>query len=185
MQHGGGADARAEVLGIGGDRRQCFGGCAEQEVVDHRLVLQGDLADLRRQREHDVVIGDRQQIGLARLEPPLRRRALALRTMAVTTRIVGDPAVVAVLAAFNMAAKHRRAAGLDRRHHLKLAEAHMAGIGPPPVGPMAMKDVCDLQPRAAGTAAGYASGRGLSSINGASRSSGLVTARIVVLATRV
>jgi hypothetical protein len=28
-------------------------------------------------------------------------------------------------------------------------------------------------------------GRGLSSINGASRSSGLVTARIVVLATRV
>ena len=32
---------------------------------------------------------------------------------------------------------------------------------------------------------GYASGRGLPSINGASRSSGLVTARIVVLATRV
>jgi hypothetical protein len=29
MQHGGGADARAEVLGIGGDRQQCLGGYAE------------------------------------------------------------------------------------------------------------------------------------------------------------
>jgi len=35
------------------------------------------------------------------------------------------------------------------------------------------------------TAAGYTSGCGLPSIKGASRSSGLVTARIVVLATRV
>jgi hypothetical protein len=53
------------------------------------------------------------------------------------------------LAALDMPAKDGRAAVLDGRHHLKLAEAHMPGIGSAPVGPMAIKDVCDLQPRAA------------------------------------
>ncbi len=38
--------------------------------------------------------------------------------------------------------------GLDRRHHLELAEADMPGIGPPPCGPMGPEDVSDLQPRA-------------------------------------
>ena len=32
VEHGGGADASAEVLGIGGDRQQCLGGGAEQQV---------------------------------------------------------------------------------------------------------------------------------------------------------
>jgi hypothetical protein len=61
----------------------------------------------------------------------------------------------------------------------------MPGIGTSPVGPMAMKDVCDLQPRAAHGRRGYAPGLGLRSDSGASRSSGLVTRRIVVLATPV
>jgi hypothetical protein len=33
----------------------------------------------------------------------------------------------------------------EGRHHLELAEAHMPGIGLAPGGPMAVKDVCDLQ----------------------------------------
>ena len=184
MEHGGGADAGAEVLGIGGDREQRLGRRAEQQVVDHRLVLVGDRGDLGRQGEDHVEIADRQQIGLAGGEPILRRRALALGAMAVAAGVVGDPAVAAILAALDMAAEGGRAAVLDGRHHLELAQAHMPGIGPAPVGPMAMKDVCDLQPRAA-------HGRratlrvAASSISGASRSSGLVTVRIVVLATRV
>jgi len=51
---GGCADARAAVLGIDGDRQQRLGGCAEQEVVDDRLVLVGDRVDLgRRDRPRD------------------------------------------------------------------------------------------------------------------------------------
>jgi hypothetical protein len=42
VEHGGGADASAEVLGIGGDREQRLGRRAEQQVVDDRLVLVGD-----------------------------------------------------------------------------------------------------------------------------------------------
>ena len=69
--------------------------------------------------------------------------------MAVATRVVGDAAVAAILAALDMPAERGRAALLDRRHDLELPQAHMSGIGPAPVGPMAMKDVGDLQPRAA------------------------------------
>jgi len=44
MEHGGSADASAEMPGIGGDREQRLGCRAEQQVVDDRLVLVGDRA---------------------------------------------------------------------------------------------------------------------------------------------
>ena len=79
VKHGSGADARAEVPGVvglqptglsrGGDREQCLGRRAEQQVVDHRLVLVGDRGDLSGQGEDDVEIADRQQVGLAGREP--------------------------------------------------------------------------------------------------------------------
>ena len=50
VEHGGGADASAEMLGIGGDRQQRLGGRAEQQVVDDRLVLVGDRSDRARAR---------------------------------------------------------------------------------------------------------------------------------------
>src|SRR5271163_3424095 len=53
------------------------------------------------------------------------------------------------LATLDMPAECGRAALLDRRHHLELTQAHMPGIGSAPVGSMAMKDICDLRPRAA------------------------------------
>jgi hypothetical protein len=149
VQHGGGADARVEVPGIGGDREQCLGGGAEQQVVDDRLVLISDRGEFGRQREDDMEIADRQQIGLAGREPIPRRRALAFGTMAIAARVVRDAAMAAVLATLDMPAEHGRATLLDRRHDLELTQAHMSGIGPAPVGPMAMKDICDLQPWAA------------------------------------
>jgi hypothetical protein len=83
VEHSGGADARAEMPGVGGDGEQRFGRRAEQQVVDDRLVLIGDWSDLGGQCEDHVEIADRQQIGLARRQPILRRRALTLWAMAV------------------------------------------------------------------------------------------------------
>ncbi len=70
VEHGGGADAGTEVLRIvglqptglsrGGDGELGLGRRAEQQVVDHRLVLVGDLADLGRQGEDQVEVADRQ-----------------------------------------------------------------------------------------------------------------------------
>ena len=51
-------------------------------------------------------------------------------------------------AALDLRAKlktRHRAATLDRRHHLQLAEAHMAGIGFAPCRSMAAEDIRDLQ----------------------------------------
>ena len=88
VEHGGDADAGAEMPGIGGDGEQRLGRRAEQQVVDHRLVLVGDCGDLGRQGEDQVEVADRQQIGLAGGEPVPRRRALALGTMAVAAGVV-------------------------------------------------------------------------------------------------
>jgi hypothetical protein len=69
--------------------------------------------------------------------------------MAVSAGVVSDAAVAAILAALDMTAEGSRAAVLDGRHHLELAEAHMPGIGLAPSGAMAMEDVRNLQPLAA------------------------------------
>jgi hypothetical protein len=113
VEHGGDADAGAEMLWIGGEGEQCLGRRAEQQIVDHRLVLVGNRGDLGWQGEDQMEIADRQQIGLAGGEPVLRRGALALGTMAITARVVGDPAVAAILAALEVAAERGRAAALD------------------------------------------------------------------------
>jgi hypothetical protein len=114
VEHGGGADASTEVLGIGGDREQRFGRRAEQQVVNHRLVLVGDWSDLGGQREDHVEIADPQQIGLAGCKPIFRRRTLTLWAMTVATGVVGDAAVAAILATLDMPAERGRAALLDR-----------------------------------------------------------------------
>ena len=117
MEDGGEADARAQMPRVGGDRRQRLGGGPEQEVVDGRLVLERDRADCRRQGEDDVVVGNRQEFGLALGEPLARRRALTLRAVPVAAGVVGDAFVRAVLAALDVAAERGAATGLDRGHN--------------------------------------------------------------------
>ena len=49
VEDGGEADARAQMLRVGGDRDEGLGGDPEQEVVDGGLVLERDGADRSRQ----------------------------------------------------------------------------------------------------------------------------------------
>ena len=78
-----------------------------------------------------------------------------------------------VLAASDMAAESRRAAGLDGAHHFELPKADMAAISLTPCGAVAAEDVRDLQ-QCRAMAAGYS---GLPSFgrSGVSLSSGLMT----------
>jgi hypothetical protein len=48
------------------------------------------------------------------------------------------------LTARNVSAERRRAAVLDRRHHLELAETHVAGIGAAPGSAVGAEDIRDL-----------------------------------------
>ena len=83
----------AELLGVGGDRERGLGRCLHEQVVDHALVLIGDVAQLGRQRVDDMEVADGQQLGLALGQPLACRRALALRAMPVAATIVGDDGV--------------------------------------------------------------------------------------------
>jgi hypothetical protein len=145
VQDGGEADARAEMLRIGGNGDQRLGRSPEQEVVDDGLVLERDGADRRRQGEHDVIVGNRQEFRLALGEPLARRRALALWTMPVAAGIIGDAFMRAVLATLDVSAERRGPATLDRRHHLQLGEADVPGVSLAPRRPMGAKDVGDLR----------------------------------------
>ncbi len=59
------------LLRIGGDGDQGLGAGLEQDAVDHRLVLVGDVGDCRRQGEHDEEVRHVQQLGLALCQPLL------------------------------------------------------------------------------------------------------------------
>src|SRR5580704_11446198 len=135
------------MLGIGRDRQHRLGGRSEQEVVDHRLVLMSDIADRGWQCEHDVEVRHWQQLRRPRRHPLPRRRALTLRAVPVAAAIVGDGRVGAglVLATHDVPAERRRAAALDRAHHLELAETDVAAVGVTPSGPVVAEDIRDLQ----------------------------------------
>ena len=94
-----------------------------QEMIDHGFVLIGDIADGCGQSEHHMVIRDRQQFGLACIQPTLGRRGLAFGTMAVATGVVGDLDLLAPTTTQHMAAQRRAAAAFDGRHGLELAQA--------------------------------------------------------------
>ena len=127
-------------------------------------------------------------------------RQLPITDLAHKTGVVGDLRVTAllVLAACDMAAELCRAAVLDRRHHLELLEADMAGIGLTPCRSMAAEDIRDLQLRTGHCRGRYAGGWSFSPISGFlpgfflgflrgcdSRSSGLLMFAIMPVATRV
>jgi hypothetical protein len=82
-------------------------------------------------------------------------------------------------------AEGRRAAALDRAHHLELIEAHVTAVGMTPSGPVAAEDVRDLQGWT-GHVGRYAGGESvLFGTSGVSRSSGLMTSRMMLAATWV
>jgi len=146
---------------VGGDRPQRLGHRPEQDGIDHRLVLEGDGRHLvlegdgrrlGRHGEHDMEVRDRQQIGLSVGQPIGPRQALALRAMAVAAGVVGDAAVRAVLASFNMSTECRGAAGFDRLHDATFNTSHMGAMSSPVGSAMAAENVRHLQGRTHGRA---------------------------------
>src|ERR1019366_2580910 len=132
-----------------------------------------------------MVIWGGQQLGLALGQPSPRRRALALRTMPIAAAIIGDDFASAVFAARDMPAEGRRATALDRRHHLQLAEAHVAGVGLAPRGSVVAEDIRDFQNRTPHDRRAYAGGLSPLDFSRVRRSSGLMTSLMVLVATRV
>jgi hypothetical protein len=78
---------------------------------------------------------------------PMPARQLPITGFAHKAGVITDLGVAAlvVLAAHDMTAERCRAAVLDRRHHLELLEADMAGIGLTPCRSMVAEGIRDLQ----------------------------------------
>src|SRR5664280_1269188 len=78
---------------------------------------------------------------------PIPARQLPITGSAHKAAVVGDAAVVTVLAGFDVTAKDGGAAGLDGRHRLELGETDMSGLRRAPGRPMSTEDVGNLQRR--------------------------------------
>ncbi len=147
MEHGDEANPGAKMFGIGADDEHRFGGRLEQQIVDHDLVLIGDVRDRRRQGEHLMEVRNRQQFGLAGGKPFACRRSLALWAVPVHAAVIGDALLAAgpILAARDMAAERCDAAVLDGTHDFELAEADMAAGGMTPSSAVIAENIRDLQ----------------------------------------
>src|SRR6202790_14312 len=120
VQNGEPADLRAEPARIGGQNGHGFEGGLEQDRVDDGLILEGNGPDGWGQREHDMEIGNRQQLGLAVGEPGLSRRRLTLWTMPIAAGVVGDAACATIVACLDMAAERRWSTSGDGAHYAPL-----------------------------------------------------------------
>ena len=69
VQHGEEADRGPKMTRIRGDEAQRVRGRVEEEAVDHRFVLRGDLGDRVGHREDDMKVLAVEQVGGAVLDP--------------------------------------------------------------------------------------------------------------------
>jgi hypothetical protein len=56
VEHGGDADAGAQMFWIGGDGQHRLGRCLEQQIVEQRFVMEGDVGDFSGQRGDHVEV---------------------------------------------------------------------------------------------------------------------------------
>ena len=117
VEHAQTPNRRAEMFRVDRDLEQRGRARAEEQVVDHLLVLEREPRELVRQREDDVVVADRQQFLLPRREPLVAGAGQALRTVPIPTRVVRNGAMITARAAIEMAAQCRRAATRQSAEH--------------------------------------------------------------------
>ena len=115
------ADLGAEMFGIGADGADRLGRGLEEDIVDDRLVLQGDRCERGRHGEDEMEIRDWQKFGAAVGQPLGSREPLALGAVPIAAGIVGDTDLAAVLALLDMPAEHGGAARLDGDHDAALS----------------------------------------------------------------
>ena len=98
-------DVCTETARIGGNGEQRFGNRAEQDAVKHAWILERKKRKLLRKGEDDMAVGNGQQFGRSCCQPPVAGRGLALWTMAIAARVVGDDLTGAAIALLDVSAE--------------------------------------------------------------------------------
>jgi hypothetical protein len=88
VQHSQESDCRSQTPGIGSDGQQRFRCRTKQDAIDLARILQRQGADLVRQREYDMEVGNRQQLAFPRVQPFGASHGLAFWAMSVTARVI-------------------------------------------------------------------------------------------------
>ena len=101
------------MFAVGGDLQEGFGRGAKEHAVNNPLVLKSQRSDHLRQHEDDLKVLDRQQLSGALFEPRRAGGALALRAMAIAAGTIGDRAMAAAVALFDVAPERGGATDRD------------------------------------------------------------------------
>src|SRR5450432_1177613 len=120
MKNGEESDFGAEMFGIAGNALKSGGAGLKHQVVDDLLVLKGEAVQLRRDGEDDVEVRNRQQFGLAPLQPFRPCQILTFWAVAVAAGVVANALMLAVAALFFVPAQGRGAAAFDGSHQAVL-----------------------------------------------------------------
>ena len=117
------ADLGAEMPRVGGDFAERRRARLEEPRVQTRTIPIGQRQQRMRQREDDVHIRHVEELPLARLEPALAGLRLALRTVAIPTRVIGDGLMPAGVTPIEMPAERGGPTARDRAQHGSLLHA--------------------------------------------------------------
>src|ERR1700680_3893127 len=90
MQDAEESDLSAEMLGIAGDLDQCFGAAAEQQIIQHFLVLEGQRGQFVGERKNDVSVRSGGQCFMPPVQPSVAGITLTPWAMPIPAGIVRD-----------------------------------------------------------------------------------------------
>ena len=105
MEHRQKTQPGAQMFWIGANLQQGLGRGPEQDGVKHPLVLEGQGRERLREREDDMKVFNRQQLGATLLKPCRPGRAPALRAMPIAAGAIEDLSMATVVALFDAAAE--------------------------------------------------------------------------------
>jgi len=140
------ADLSAQMLGVRCNGVQRLSGSLEQDVVDHRFVLERDGCDFLWDGEDHVEVFNRQKFSLPVLEPLVTREGLAFWAMSIATAVVGDAVVAAGITLLYVTAQCDASALFNCAHDTRLPPTQVSRMFRTVSRADSAKDVRHLQP---------------------------------------
>ncbi len=138
---------RAQVPGVCRDFQEAVCRRAKQEVVQDFLIAQSHRPESARESEDHMEVADWQQFAAPLFQPPVSLPPLALWTVPIPARVVGDLSLAAGIARVDVSAQGGGAAALNRRHRLEGTKRQLTSARGSECRAVAPEDVGHLQGR--------------------------------------
>jgi hypothetical protein len=117
MEYGDHAGLGTKMLGVSADDAYGLGRRFEEDIVNDGLILKRNCCNRWWDGEYNMEIGDREELGIAIVDPSQSSEALAFWAMPIPATIVGNADGTAVPTLFGMATENCGATRLNCAHH--------------------------------------------------------------------